>query len=399
MRAIRILQQILSESLETIHQARIKTIFWAVSSLLIGGRLTLTAIGRAAKGKTYTKHCIKRVDRLLGNKQLHKESSHLYRAIARFMIGARRRPLVIIDWTGVGKRHSALVAAVPIDGRSIPIFCRVYSIKKNNNPVIHKHFLEELRSILPQGCRPIIVTDAGFSNAWFFDVVAWGWDFVGRIITNARARTLDNREWFPVLALYERATFAAKNLGLFVVSKATPAVLRLVIIKEKKKRPKTLRIGSKPSAEARKRAQQPWLLATSLAETSAKKVVAIYATRMQIEEFFRDAKSLRYGFCFRHARSNSKHRIEILMLIAVIGMLALNVIGNCGERFSLHKRYQANTVKSHRVLSLFYLGRNMILFGHDDNFGKHDLLLSIRHIKEILPCLKHRSSSIFLGIT
>ena len=97
MRAISILQRILSESLETVHQARIKSVFWAAWSLLVGGRLALTALGRSAKGKTYPKHCIKRVDRLLGNKRLHKESRYFYKAIARLMIGARKRPLVIID--------------------------------------------------------------------------------------------------------------------------------------------------------------------------------------------------------------------------------------------------------------------------------------------------------------
>jgi hypothetical protein len=193
------------------------------------------------------------------------------------MIGSRKRPLVIIDWTGVGKKHSALVAAVPIDGRSIPIYCRVYSIKKNNNPVIHKKFLRNLRSILPEDCRPIIVTDAGFQNAWFFEVVSWKWDFVGRIITNAKARTLEDRSWFPVLDLYKKATFVAKDLGRHIVSTTTPACLRLVTVKEKPKGPKTKRIGSKPAHEARKRARQPWLLATSLADTSAKKIVRIYS--------------------------------------------------------------------------------------------------------------------------
>lgn len=399
MRATKILQRILTGFLSEIHKSRMNSVFWAVHSLLIGGRLALTAIGRSARGKTYPKHCIKRADRLLGNRLLHKESDYFYRAIARMMIGNRRRPLVIIDWTGVGKKHSALVAAVPIDGRSIPIYCRVYSIKKNNNPVIHKKFLWNLRSILPEGCCPIIVTDAGFQNAWFFEVVSWGWDFVGRIITNAKARTLEDRSWFPVLDLYKKATFVAKDLGRHVVSKATPACLRLVTIKEKPKGSRTKQIGSKPAHEARKRARQPWLLATSLADTSAKKIVQIYSTRFQIEESFRDAKNLRFGFCFRHARSNSKTRLEILMLIAVLGMLALNIVGCCGERAGMQKHYQANTVSSHRVLSLFYLGKNIILFEHDSYFSNRDLLLSIQHFKEKLPCFEKEITSVFLGIT
>lgn len=399
MRATKILQRILTGFLSEIHEARLNSVFWAVHSLLIGGRLALTAIGRSARGETYPKHCIKRVDRLLGNKLLHKERDYFYRAIARMMIGAKKRPLVIIDWTGIGKKHSALVAAVPIDGRSVPIYCRVYSIKKNNNPVIHKKFLSKLRSILPEGCCPIIVTDAGFQNAWFFEVVSWGWDFVGRIITNATARTLEDRNWFPVLDLYKRATFVAKDLGRHIVSKATPACLRLVTIKEKSKKQKTKCIGRRPAKDAQKRARQPWLLATSLADTTAKKIVHIYSMRFQIEESFRDAKNLRFGFCFKHARSNSKERLEILMLIAVLGMIALNIVGQCGEKAGMQKRYQANTITSHRVLSLFFLGKNIILFGHDTRFTNRDLLLSIEHFKEKLPCYEEEIASIFLGIT
>ena len=79
MRAIGILQRILSESLETVHQARIKVVFWAACSLLIGGRLTLTALGRSAKGKAYPKHCIKRVDRLMGNRPVSKRKIALPR--------------------------------------------------------------------------------------------------------------------------------------------------------------------------------------------------------------------------------------------------------------------------------------------------------------------------------
>ena len=38
-----------------------------------------------------------------------------------------------------------------------------------------------VKSVLPEGCRPIVVTDAGFRGPWFRDVEALGWDWVGRI--------------------------------------------------------------------------------------------------------------------------------------------------------------------------------------------------------------------------
>ena len=43
-----------------------------------------------------------------------------------------------------------------------------------NSPRIHQEFLERLNAVLPEGCRPIMVTDAGFRGPWIPDVQAFG---------------------------------------------------------------------------------------------------------------------------------------------------------------------------------------------------------------------------------
>ncbi len=81
---------------------------------------------------------------------------------------------------------------------------------------------------------------------------------------------------------------------------------------------------------------------------------------MQIEEGIRDLKSTKYGFGFEHMMSYKPQRILILLLIAQIAAFIAYVIGMLAENNNLHFRFQANSIKHRRVLSLFYLGRRII---------------------------------------
>jgi hypothetical protein len=387
MRAIKTLQHLLSLSLVTIHKVRKESVFWAALSLILGSRLSLTALGRSARGHALTKHNIKRVDRLLKNAKLHKELPVFYRAIAALLIGGQKRPVIIVDWTGIGTKHSALVAAVPIDGRAIPVYIRVYSYKVNNNSGVEKRFLKKLKEILPSGCRPIIVTDAGFRNVWFKSVLALDWDFVGRIISAAQACPLDEGQWCTTHSLFKRAVYSAKDLGHWILAKSNPLKVRLITIKNRPTGRKTKLIGVKGAVEARKRARNPWLLATSLSVSTAKKIIKIYSVRFQIEESFRDTKNSRFGWSFRHSRSRTNARLEVLLLIATLGMLALMVVGQTAERLGIHRSFQANTVQSKRVLSLFFLGKNIILVEMDKTLLVRDFHVSIRDLKGKIICL------------
>jgi hypothetical protein len=46
-------------------------------------------------------------------------------------------------------------------------------------PTVHAAFLKTLATIIPERCRPVLVTDAGFFYHWFEQVTALGWDFSG----------------------------------------------------------------------------------------------------------------------------------------------------------------------------------------------------------------------------
>ncbi len=79
------------------HATRAAALVRVVRALLTGGKLSLTHLGRSLDGSAQTKHQIKAVDRLLGNRHLHGERDGIYRAIARSLLIGNKRPVIIVD--------------------------------------------------------------------------------------------------------------------------------------------------------------------------------------------------------------------------------------------------------------------------------------------------------------
>ena len=377
MRALGILRRKLSNRLQTVHNARLDAVFAALDALLRGGRLSLTALGRAIGGTVAAKHSIKRIDRLLGNRHLHAEMTTWFATIAEALLAGIRRPLIVVDWTEVGPDHVALVAAVPAGGRALMIYSEVHPLRLLSNGKVEQRFLRTLaKQILPMSCRPIIETDAGFKGPWFKVVRELNWDFIGRIAAGVLtieadaepATKRDRKAWFRADSLHGGATTKPSDLGEYIVARSNPLQARLVLVMKRQKgrtgSKKVTRKGVHPGSTSYKkyqrRAREPWLLATSLSHHTAKQIVAMYSERMQIEETFRDAKNHRFGWSFEDARSDSAERLRVLFLLAALGMIALHLVGLAAERIGLHRRYQANTIRTRRVLSLFVLGKMIV---------------------------------------
>ncbi|WP_176243735.1 transposase [Halomonas sp. CSM-2] len=107
-----------------------------------------------------------------------------------------------------------------------------------------------------------------------------------------------------------------------------------------------------------RRQEEPWVLVTNLPRrsTQAKKVVAIYRQRMQIEEGFRDVKSPLFGLGFGMHQSCQGRRIEVLLLIAMLANMAMMVAGLGVRTSGQQKRYQSNSIDHRNVLSVWRLG-------------------------------------------
>ena len=87
----------------------------------------------------------------------------------------------------------------------------------------------------------------------------------------------------------------------------------------------------------------------------AKKVVAIYRERMQIEENFRDTKDTRYGFGLRDSGTRTTERMSVLLLIAAIATFICWIVGVFVRKKGQAADYQAHSAKFN-ALSSVYLG-------------------------------------------
>lgn len=371
MNASQILTKTITLVTPQMHAARRKTLVQSISSLLAGANATVTSIGRGIHSNTSDKHNIKRADRLLSNPHLLAEIPSIYLACTRLFTSLTTQPIIHVDWSDLDeyKRHYLLRASMAFEGRSITLYEKVHCIKTKEKPTTHEAFLEQLKWILPQGAKPIIVTDAGFKGPWFKQLRKLGWHYVGRA-RKPNFYHAGDENWQCISTLYSQATQTPRCFD-GQLCKYKPMDTLFVLYKQAAKgRHKVNRSGqrchSKHSNANASMNTDPWLLVTSLPQTHhvAKKVVRIYQTRMQIEESFRDMKSHRFGLGFDVNLSKYKNRISILVLLTTLAHITSLLLGWAVVTSKRHYQYQANTTRKRRVLSFQFVGLRAFIDRH-----------------------------------
>jgi hypothetical protein len=360
MRAEVILRQVLAEIADHVHRARLNAVVDAVLAVIRGGEIALSALGRSL-GRTSHKHGIKRADRLLGNAALAEEVELFYRAVATHVLRSAKRPVILVDWTESGRSMCSLTAAVPVQGRAIVIHSMTLPLSKWTSRIFEDLFLEQLRSLIGENRKPILVGDAGFRAPWMCSVKAMGWDFVARIRGRVQIRRHGDPQWRRWTTFWSQAKAKPCSLGSFAITKQRGVEANLIVLHQRPARARSKVV--RPTTTTRKRAarahREPLFLATTL-QGPAKEVAAIYATRMQIELAFRDLKSHRYGWGFGDARSRSVARISVQIMLTSLASFVCMLVGIAVESAGRHRRFQANTETKRRVLSLVWLGREVI---------------------------------------
>jgi Transposase DDE domain len=389
MQVIDSLTQILNRRCTTIHKTRLAALMTNVDALIQGQTLTVTGLGRHSQRPTNAKYAIKQSDRLVGNTHLQSERVHLYRAIVHCLIRKQSRPLVTVDWSDYtyDRAWIFLRASIPVGGRALTLYEEVHPLNCYGNSTIQTQFLKTLKSLLPQGVRPVLVTDAGFLGPWFRDVLSHDWDYVGRIRQNLLYRDTPKGEWARCVSLYPKAKQRPTYHGMIQLAKRNPLTCHLHLYhKAPKGRHKRTLAGKRSQRKVSNanalRETSPWLIVTSLSSDDypSNKIMQYYRTRMQIEQAFRDIKNGRSGLCLRQTRSRSLNRLANLLLIGMLTSFCIWLVGRLAEQQKQHYPFQANTIKDKRVLSLFFLGlqclrRDCIRWHH-------------HHFKEILTLLR-----------
>ena len=363
MRALAVLQKRLRCSIPSVHLKRLNAVVDVVGSAVYGGRLTLSALGRHLERPGAVRHRIKRVDRLLGNTQLHDERLLFYRLLCDLLIGSRPDPVVIVDWSDLRSDRSWLLlrASVWVHGFALPIYEEVHPLRLQNNRRVQREFLLTLRMLLAASVRPIVVADAGFRSPWFEEVERLGWHWVGRV----RGRTMIEMDgiWRHCWTLFAQASGKPRDLGIKAITRARPVIGRLCLYRKRPQGRHDINRYGRPakggtSRKNAKRESEPWLIAASpsLHDKTALDLVNLYKIRMRIEHSFRALKSHQFGFAFEDSQTRSGHRMAILLLIHALALLLAWIAGWAAQRKGLYAKLRSNITEPNG-LSIITLGQ------------------------------------------
>lgn len=351
----------LGESLAFIHATRVTALFDMVDACVSGAGLSITAVGRRLVGPTTLKHKIKRADRLIGNPHLYRERTPIYAALCRITLARIPEPMILVDWSDLkaDQAYHLLRASIVVGGHALTIYEEIHPRSLFGNRKVQERFLHTLATLLPPGIAPIIIADSGFRVPFFRAVEALGWRWVGRLRGRDFVRL--NGDWEPGKFLFAKAKIKAVRLGVGDWVKSNPLSVVMVLVRLRKcgRHDKTASgsiARSRKSLKAARSQREPWLLlaALSLSHLTAKMIVRIYRQRMQIEEGFRDMKSLYYGQGYEINRTRDPKRLAILVMIAALAAFLLFMIGAAAERKNLQHGMHASSSKR-RVYSLPFL--------------------------------------------
>jgi hypothetical protein len=118
-----------------------------------------------------------------------------------------------------------------VEGRAVTLYEEVHAKSRATSVGVHRTFLAQLAEMLPDNCKPIIVTDAGFRSPWFKLVNKRGWYWIGRIRNRYMVRPTSGGAWSGCKTLYRKATQTAKTLGQYEYVRSNPVLCQLVLVK------------------------------------------------------------------------------------------------------------------------------------------------------------------------
>ncbi|EAR7071844.1 IS4 family transposase [Salmonella enterica] len=367
MPARQVCQNFFRDALAPLHKYRQNALLDATIALINGASLTLTSIGRYLPGTAQVKNKIKRVDRLRGNESLHRNIPLIFRNIIAMLTSQLSLCVIAVDWNGYpSQEHHVLRASLICDGCSIPLLRWIVPSEKQQNAKVQQAFLNTLAEAVNPEARVIIVTDAGFQNAWFRHIESLGWDFIGRIRGNIQMRLEAKGEyWFRRQELQASSKPEYLGPGMLARSEYARCDGHFYLHKKEPKgrKNKRSRCGiARPSQlkDASPAAKEPWLIFNSTDDFKPRVIMKLYSRRMQIEQNFRDEKSERFGFGLRASYSRSAGRVLALSLLATLSTIVLWLVGYHAENKGLHLRYQANSVRIWRVITYLTLAENVL---------------------------------------
>lgn len=355
-------QKLLDKALDkTIHAKRKACLVRFLSDLMdYDTQLSVTEIGKKLSSKSTVKSKIYAAQQLVNNYKLANQIHLIYKGLAHFFWDSATDLVVLIDWTGAcSKGYHALEASIAAHGRSIPIYHEIHHESEQEKATIQCAFLERLKEVIPSHLKVTIVTDAGFHREWFQQVLALGWDVIGRIYSNYFYQVKGEKAWHCVKDEQFDSVGQPKAIGKVKLGKTKKAV-EGYLYTYKERLSGTIRKKKNPYPSHDKAHsdyyKKGWVLFSSL-DKPARFLVFYYKKRMQIEQNFKDIKNQELGLGLRRNQSLGKTRVTMLFFLAVLLTLIAWWFGLMIESLGKHRAYQANSIKYKRVRSFVHLAR------------------------------------------
>lgn len=340
LRVVKLVEDMLGSHM---HLKRAESIAYAVIGAMHAGRWSIAEIGRAmarARG-TSPKHGIKQIDRLLSNEDFDLGDG--FKGSVPFIVGARKRIVVAIDWTDFAGDDQSTVAIrlITNHGRATPLVWK--SVRKSElegqRNAIEDEVLMMLRDSLPTGVRVTVLADRGFGSIDFFAQFEeyLKWDYIVRFRGG--------------IGIYDESGTSRTAASLIPEGGGVADVRSALLTKRGYK--------TRVVCTRQPRMKDDWCLATSM-KGAASSVIALYGRRFTIEESFRDEKDHRFGFGLSDATIGTPERRDRLLFVTMLAMIFLTMIGAAGEQLRLDRGLNVNTVTHKRSLSLLRQAREYV---------------------------------------
>jgi len=324
---------------ESLHAKRIESLANGALGVMTGASLAVSIIGHSlAQARSLVdKHAIKQVDRLLSNRGI--VVWEMFAPWVREAVGPRKEIVVAMDWTDFDADDHTTLALnlVTRHGRATPLIWLTVSkdeLKDRRNDW-EDLCLSRLAEVLPEGVKVTVLADRGFGDTKLFAFLdELGFAYVIRFRGNIHVTATDGET--RLAADWVGKGGRARKLRDAEVTAGRHKVGAVVCVHAR---------GMK----------EPWCLAASDGEASARVIMNHYAKRWTIEPNFRDTKDLRFGMGMSALRIADPQRRDRLFLLNAFAIVLLTMLGAAGESLGMDRLLKANTSKR-RTHSLFRQG-------------------------------------------
>lgn len=324
---------------DDLHAKRVLSLSYGALGVVTSASLAVAMIGHGlsqARGVA-DKHAIKQVDRLLSNARV--APWELFAPWVERVVGKRERIVVVMDWTDFDADNQSTLAlhSVTGHGRATPLLWLTVDKDelKNRRNDFEDACLSRLKETLPEGVAVTILADRGFGDVKLFAFLqSLGFDYAIRFRGNIHVTAPDGQT--RLAADWVGKGGRARMLRDVEITAARRPVPSVVCVHAK---------GMK----------EPWCIATSLRDGTAREIINHYAKRWTIEPGFRDEKNLRFGMGLSALRIADPQRRDRLLLLSALAVVLLTLLGAAGESLGLDRLLKSNTSKR-RTHSLFRQG-------------------------------------------